>query len=97
MRMGDFAEAQARAEALREAARDVHVPTLLIRGGRSRIVTEAGVKEFMALVPQAEYVDIADAHHMVAGDANDAFNDAVFAFLDRQAGSGSPSRAAAAG
>ena len=31
-----------------------------------------------------EFVDITDAHHMVAGDANDAFNEAVFTFLDKQ-------------
>jgi pimeloyl-ACP methyl ester carboxylesterase len=66
------------------AARGINVPTLLIRGGRSRIVSEAGVREFLELVPHAEYVDIADAHHMVAGDANDAFNEAVFTFVDKQ-------------
>jgi pimeloyl-ACP methyl ester carboxylesterase len=85
-------EAQARFDApdsppnpLEHAARGVKIPTLLIRGARSQIVTEAGVREFMELVPHAEYVDIADAHHMVAGDANDQFNDAVFTFVDKQA------------
>lgn len=39
----------------------------------------------MTMVPHADYVHIDGAHHMVAGDANDAFNDAVFAFVDRQA------------
>jgi pimeloyl-ACP methyl ester carboxylesterase len=66
------------------AAHAITVPTLLIRGGRSRIVTEAGVREFLEMVPHAEFVDIADAHHMVAGDANDAFNEAVFTFVDKQ-------------
>jgi pimeloyl-ACP methyl ester carboxylesterase len=56
---------------------------LLIRGGRSEIVSEQSVSEFLELVPHAEFVDIAGAHHMVAGDANDAFNEAVFAFLDK--------------
>jgi len=69
---------------LETAARALRIPTLLIRGGRSRIVSEAGVREFRDMVPHAECVDISDAHHMVAGDANDAFNDAVFAFVDRQ-------------
>jgi pimeloyl-ACP methyl ester carboxylesterase len=32
-------------------------------------------------VPHARYVDVGDAGHMVAGDRNDAFNDAVAAFL----------------
>jgi pimeloyl-ACP methyl ester carboxylesterase len=69
---------------LETAARAVKIPTLLIRGSRSRIVSEAGVREFLELVPHAEFVDITGAHHMVAGDANDEFNDAVFAFVDKQ-------------
>jgi pimeloyl-ACP methyl ester carboxylesterase len=69
---------------LESAARALTVPTLLIRGGRSRIVSEAGVREFLEMVPHAEFVDISGAHHMVAGDANDAFNDAVFTFVDKQ-------------
>jgi pimeloyl-ACP methyl ester carboxylesterase len=69
---------------LESAARALKVPTLLIRGGRSRIVSEAGVREFLEMVPHAEFVDISDAHHMVAGDANDAFNEAVFTFVDKQ-------------
>ncbi|QIG80714.1 alpha/beta fold hydrolase [Stakelama tenebrarum] len=68
------------------AARQITVPTLLVRGGRSRIVSDEGAKEFLELVPHAEYADIAGAHHMVAGDANDAFNDAVFGFVDKLAG-----------
>jgi pimeloyl-ACP methyl ester carboxylesterase len=69
---------------LTSAARAIKIPTLLLRGGRSRIVSEAGVREFLEMVPHAEFVDISGAHHMVAGDANDAFNDAVFAFADKQ-------------
>ena len=69
---------------LEKAARALKIPTLLIRGGRSRIVSETGVREFLEMTPHAEFVDIADAHHMVAGDANDAFNEAVFAFVARQ-------------
>jgi pimeloyl-ACP methyl ester carboxylesterase len=34
-----------------------------------------------ALVPHARFVDVAGAGHMVAGDRNDVFNDAVVAFL----------------
>ena len=69
---------------LETAARSVTIPTLLIRGGRSRIVSETGVREFREMVPHAEFVDISDADHMVAGDANDAFNDAVFTFVEKQ-------------
>jgi pimeloyl-ACP methyl ester carboxylesterase len=69
---------------LENLARAIDIPTLLIRGSRSRIVSEAGAREFLEMVPHAEFVDIAGAHHMVAGDANDAFNTAVFNFIDRQ-------------
>jgi pimeloyl-ACP methyl ester carboxylesterase len=68
---------------LEKAARALKLPTLLIRGSRSRIVSEAGAREFLEMVPHAEFVDISDAHHMVAGDANDAFNEAVFRFVDK--------------
>jgi pimeloyl-ACP methyl ester carboxylesterase len=63
------------------AAQNLRLPVLLIRGGRSRVLSPEGAQAFLKLVPQAEYVDVAGADHMVAGDANDSFNEAVFAFL----------------
>jgi pimeloyl-ACP methyl ester carboxylesterase len=87
MQMGKEHGADAKFDApspFEDIARAITIPTMLIRGGRSRIVSDEGAREFLALVPHAEFVDIADAHHMVAGDANDAFNDAVFRFVDRQ-------------
>ena len=72
-----------------EAARRIRIPALLVRGGSSELVREAHVKEFLDLVPHAEYVDVADARHMVAGDRNDHFSAAVMDFLgklDRKAG-----------
>lgn len=77
-----------RASILEESAKTIGVPTLLIRGGRSEIVSKQSVSEFLALVPHAEFIDVADAHHMVAGDANDAFNDGLLSFIDRQISSG---------
>ena len=63
------------------AARNVAIPTLLIRGGRSDVLGQAGVDELCRLVPQAETRDIAEAHHMVAGDENDAFTRTILDFL----------------
>lgn len=63
------------------AARRVRIPTLLISGGLSDLVSDATVDEFLALVPQASHVRIADATHMVAGDRNDAFTGAILDFL----------------
>lgn len=68
---------------LEQVARALRVPTLLVRGKLSDLVTEAEVAEFLELVPHAEYVDVADAAHMIAGDRNDVFTDAVVGFLDR--------------
>ncbi|HBA43916.1 MAG TPA: alpha/beta hydrolase, partial [Alphaproteobacteria bacterium] len=40
-------------------------------------------REFMTMVPHAEFVDVSGAGHMVAGDKNDAFAEAVVSFLNR--------------
>lgn len=69
------------AERLRNAARALSIPTLLIRGGLSAVVSPESVAEFRQLAPHAEVVDIASADHMVAGDKNDQFVDAVADFL----------------
>ena len=64
-----------------QAARQLEVPTLLVRGGLSDLVTEEGAREFLTLVPHARYVDVTGAAHMVAGDRNDRFTAAVVDFL----------------
>jgi pimeloyl-ACP methyl ester carboxylesterase len=69
-----------------DAASNIKVPALLVRGGSSELVQEAHAKEFLELVPHAEYVDVADARHMVAGDQNDHFSVAVLDFLGRLKG-----------
>jgi pimeloyl-ACP methyl ester carboxylesterase len=87
MQMGQKAQAKSAADIanpFEEAARALKIPTLLIRGGRSKVLSNDSVREFLALVPHAQFVDIAGADHMVAGDDNDAFNDAVFQFIDEQ-------------
>jgi len=70
-------------EALFEAAmRNIAVPTLLVRGRLSDVVTEEGVREFLRQIPGAKMVDVGGAAHMVAGDQNDAFSHAVIDFLE---------------
>lgn len=66
-----------------ESARRLTLPTLLVRGARSDVVSEEGVQDFLALCPHAEYVNVAGAGHMVVGDRNDAFAQAAAAFLKR--------------
>jgi pimeloyl-ACP methyl ester carboxylesterase len=66
---------------LADAARRVRIPTLLVRGLQSDIVTPEGMREFQRLLPSLEIYDVAGAGHMVAGDDNDAFNRGVISFL----------------
>jgi pimeloyl-ACP methyl ester carboxylesterase len=46
-------------------------------------VKESHVQEFLELVPHAEYVNVGDARHMVAGDRNDQFSAVVLSFIER--------------
>jgi pimeloyl-ACP methyl ester carboxylesterase len=71
------------AERLNSAAERVRIPTLLVRGLQSDIVTEAAVADFRAHLPQLEVFDVSGAGHMVAGDKNDVFNLGVFEFMQR--------------
>ena len=49
----------------------------------SDLLSEEGAKSFLELAPHAELADVAGAGHMVAGDRNDLFNDAVVGFLNK--------------
>ncbi|HEY7242939.1 MAG TPA: alpha/beta hydrolase [Xanthobacteraceae bacterium] len=77
------AERGALEASLIDAARRIQIPALLVRGASSELVKEAHAKEFLELVPHADYVDVGGARHMVAGDRNDHFSAAVLSFLDR--------------
>lgn len=68
---------------LEAAARSVTIPTLLVRGRQSDLLSEEGAELFLQAAPHAEFADVSGAGHMVAGDRNDAFNDAIVEFLER--------------
>jgi non-heme chloroperoxidase len=68
---------------LAAAARNVKIPTLLVRGSASDVVSDESVRELRELIPHAEVVDVAGAGHMVAGDRNDAFSKGVIDFVER--------------
>ncbi len=65
------------------AARALAMPVLLISGGRSDVVSERTIEEFLELVPHAEHRRLPDATHMVAGDANDRFTTLIVDWLER--------------
>lgn len=72
---------------LKAAAAQINVPVLLLSGARSDVVSRATINEFLQLVPQAQHVQLPDATHMLAGDANDAFTSEVARFVSGLAAS----------
>jgi pimeloyl-ACP methyl ester carboxylesterase len=66
---------------LKAAATELKIPCLLVRGRESELVGEREATAFQELVAHAEIADVSGARHMVAGDRNDVFTDAVLRFL----------------
>jgi pimeloyl-ACP methyl ester carboxylesterase len=64
---------------------DIDIPVHLIRGRMSELVSREAAEAFVATLRHGSFTDVADAGHMVAGDKNDVFLEAVLAFLDRPA------------
>jgi pimeloyl-ACP methyl ester carboxylesterase len=79
---GDEPARAERTERLAAAARAVRVPTLLVRGKQSDIVSDEGVAELKEMIPDARFVEVSDAGHMVAGDDNDVFTANLIEFLE---------------
>lgn len=63
------------------ATQRIDVPTLLVRGALSELVTPEAARQFVATTPGAEWIDVAEARHMVAGDSNDVFAASIRRFL----------------
>ena len=72
-----------RIERIEQAAIALTIPILLIRGKLSDVVSAEGVQDFLDKVPNAEFVELADAGHTAAGDDNDAFTEAVVQFVEQ--------------
>ena len=82
--IGDEPGRAVRADRARVAAGRLTVPTLLVRGAQTDIVSDEGVAELTELVAHAEYVEVDGTGHMVAGDDNDVFTKRVLEFLATQ-------------
>jgi pimeloyl-ACP methyl ester carboxylesterase len=76
-----FSDLDARQRRYEAAAKRLSIPTLVIRGGISDVLSNVGLRHFQEICPQAEVVNIADAGHMIAGDRNDIFAEALITFL----------------
>lgn len=81
LRVGDEPRRDTREARLDAAASKIQVPTMLVRGAASDVVTAEGAQHLQSLVPHAEIRE-AQAGHMVAGDDNDVFVTQVVEFLD---------------
>ncbi len=65
------------------AASRIAAPVLLVRGALSEVMDETSVRRTLAIIPRADFVNVADADHMVAGDRNDSFTDTVIDYITR--------------
>jgi pimeloyl-ACP methyl ester carboxylesterase len=72
-----------RVDKMEQAAINLEIPILLIRGKLSDVVSPESVEDFLTKVPGAEFVELAEAGHTAAGDDNDAFTDVVVRFVDQ--------------
>jgi pimeloyl-ACP methyl ester carboxylesterase len=70
---------------IEDAARQIRVPVMLVRGGRSDVVSDSGVEDLRDILPALEVVTIGGADHMVVDDDNRVFADALIGFLQRTA------------
>jgi pimeloyl-ACP methyl ester carboxylesterase len=68
-------------ERLAASARRITCPTLIVRGAQSDVLSDAGIEDMVSLIPHATVVEVAGAGHMVAGDDNDVFGNALEEFL----------------
>ncbi|MEM9531951.1 MAG: alpha/beta hydrolase [Pseudomonadota bacterium] len=66
---------------MRTACTRIDIPTLLISGARSEVVSQEGADRLLKLIPHAQHRRIENAHHMVAGDSNQTFTETVLTFL----------------
>jgi pimeloyl-ACP methyl ester carboxylesterase len=72
-----------RVDKMEQAAINLEIPILLIRGKLSDVVSPESVEDFLTKVPGAEFVELPEAGHTAAGDDNDAFTEVVVRFVNR--------------
>ena len=66
---------------IRQAAARIKCPVLLLRGEHSDVVSEAGARELVEVVPNARCVEVSGAGHMVSGLSNDPFTREILTFM----------------
>jgi pimeloyl-ACP methyl ester carboxylesterase len=66
---------------LRERIGDLRCPTLVVRGGESRILREEDARRFAAAIPHGRWLVVEGAGHNVQGDQPKALVEALYRFL----------------
>jgi pimeloyl-ACP methyl ester carboxylesterase len=61
------------------------LPVLLVRGMESELIDKDMAGGFVSRLPNGRFIDVSGAGHMVAGDRNDVFCDAILDFLGERA------------
>ena len=74
-------EGRAMMQRLNDEASKIACPVRLIRGGSSDLVDIPRAEAFIRRLQDGAMVDVSDAGHMVAGDRNDIFADALLTIL----------------
>ena len=73
--------AQGMFERMAAACARIRIPVLLVSGARSEVVDQTSGEQLLELIPHAQWVRVPEATHMVAGDRNEVFSDALGTFL----------------
>ncbi|WP_277188581.1 alpha/beta fold hydrolase [Caballeronia sp. BR00000012568055] len=81
-----------RRQRLCASARKLTLPTLLMRGEYSDVVSETGVAEFLRLCPHADYVTLPNVGHANAFEGNDVFCEEAVRYIVSHAESQPPRR-----
>jgi flavin reductase (DIM6/NTAB) family NADH-FMN oxidoreductase RutF/pimeloyl-ACP methyl ester carboxylesterase len=69
---------------MERAARSLKLPTLVVHGVQSEVITDDAIARFRELMPSAEFAEIEGAGHLVANERLDAFNAVLLEFLERR-------------
>lgn len=59
----------------------IDLPAILIKGALSNVVDDEGLRHLSELIPSLQFSEVDKAGHMIAGDENTAFQEAVLNFL----------------
>jgi non-heme chloroperoxidase len=81
LRIEDESHRRVDPDRMEAAAAALELPTLIVRGARSDVVSDEALAHMQSLVPHAEVVDVKAAGHMVAGDDNDVFAERLEDFV----------------